>query len=97
MNKPQASHTAARLQEGVGWGTPGNLTDATQVSLFLLRVLLQETKRKTSPGDQGSAQFLQTTTTNTTSQDVKGRGPTRAPQAPPRLPPTLLKIPPGDG
>ena len=46
MNKPQASHTAAWLQERVGEGSPGYLTDATQVSL-LLGILLQETKRKT--------------------------------------------------
>lgn len=41
MDKLQASHTAARLQEGVGWGTPGYLTDPTHVSL-LLGVFLQE-------------------------------------------------------
>lgn len=45
MDKLQASHTAARLQEGVGWGTPGYLTDPTHVSL-LLGVFLQETTWK---------------------------------------------------
>ena len=54
MNKPQAPHTAAWLQERVGEGTPGYLTDATQVSL-LLGILLQETKGKTRSRHQESA------------------------------------------
>ena len=56
MDKPQASHAAARLHEGAGGGTPGYLTDATQVSL-LLGVLLQETKWKTSPRHQESTRL----------------------------------------
>lgn len=76
MNKLQASHTAAWLQERVGGGTPGYLTDATQVSL-LLGILLQETKRKTSARHQESArrQFPQIlVSTNTSSQSVLGAG-----------------------
>lgn len=76
MNKPQASHTAARLQERVGGGTPGYLTDATRVPL-LLGILLQETKRKTSTRHQESArqQFPQIPVpTNASSQSVPGAG-----------------------
>lgn len=76
MNKPQASHTAARLQERVGGGTPGYLTDATRVPL-LLGILLQETKRKTSTRHQESArqQFPQIPVpTNASSQSALGAG-----------------------
>lgn len=89
MNKLQASHTAARLQEGVGWGSPGYLTDATHVSL-LLWVVLQETKLENKPCDQESTRlsFPQTlvprvwTEEGRASPHCRGSGPPTAPSDP---------------
>lgn len=71
MDELQASHTAAGRQQGVGGGAPGHLTDAAQVSL-LLGVLLQETKRKTSPRHQVGRVHMLADSTNTASGSVSG-------------------------
>ena len=73
MDELQASHTAAGRQQGVGGGAPGHLTDAAQVSL-LLGVLLQETKRKTSPRHQVGRVHMLADSTNTASGSVSGWG-----------------------
>lgn len=88
VNKLQASHTAARLQEGVGGGTPGYLTDATQVSL-LLWVLLQETKWKTSPRDQECRrlQFPQIPVPRAWTGEGRGSNPPHLPAGLPVPPP----------